>query len=263
MSLFFLHNPPRDNSRLKATMLLKFLPWLVSSVIAQAVDLADIDPKTLDPKRFLTIADGLHARLKYLDPAGSWSGTGGWDYNNILLKVQNYGCYCFIDAQFGAPAIGGLEGNKGEPVDEMDKLCLNLYRCHRCIYDFDHPNQGCSVESKYKSYFDDPTGEFICLKKQTDCQRAQCECDRDFVYKMADLWTNNRDVTWNFDKYYWKNHRKNKKPTFAYKTTCVSKGNAISNSADACCGLPGEKKPFNSANAECCFDGRLAAIGTC
>lgn len=242
-------------------MQLKFLPFL--GLVAAQVPTVPVDPADadIDPKRFLTIADGLHARLRYLDPTGSWSGSGGWKYNHVSVKLQYYGCYCFIDENYGAPAIGGLEGNKGDPIDAMDKLCLDLYRCHRCIYDFDHPADVCSVESAYRSYFNDKNGEFTCLNKNSACQKAQCECDKEFVHKIADLWTNRLDTTWSYDKYYWK-FRKNKMNTFSYKNTCVSKGGR-NNNADQCCGLPGNKRPYNSMNADCCADGTLAAIGTC
>lgn len=218
------------------------------------------------PRNFRSIADHMTERLRFLDPAGSWSGTGGWQYTKVLEKIQQYGCYCFVDERFSQTLSPiSLEGNKGTPVDEMDKLCLDLFRCHRCIYEFDYEGDTCEIESKYQSFFDDPTGQIECSIGNTPCQMSQCECDRRFVYMLADLWTNqdpNRETDYIYNRYYWKNDRNAKKgPTFGYRNTCVSNGN-IGNSADACCGADGDRKPFNSNFASCCND-KLSTFGSC
>jgi len=180
----------------------------------------------------------------------------------VLEKIQQYGCYCFIDNRFGATPLS-LAGNKGTPVDDMDKLCLDLYRCHRCIYDFDHPTEACTVESKYRSFFNDATGEVECDDPaNSNCQNSQCHCDRIFAMKIADLWTNQNGDNYQFNRYYWKNVKNGKAgPTFGYKNTCVS-SQAPNGQADACCGKAGEKKPYSSLMADCCND-MLTPLGGC
>ena len=219
---------------------------------------------TPQSRRFITIADNLTARLKFLDPTGKFTGNTGWQYTEVLSKVQKYGCYCFPDERFG-PGNRNLLGNRGTPVDSFDRLCLHLYRCHRCIYDFDHSSENCENESKYRSFFNDAIGAVECSPANSPCQMAQCECDRDFVVKVADLWTNqddSRNANFVYNRYYWKDFNNQKKgPTFGYRAECVSKGDK-SNTADGCCGPPGSKRPYNSMIASCCMDS-IEPFGTC
>ena len=148
----------------------------------------------------------------------------------------------------------------------MDRLCLDLYRCHRCIYEFDHSDDSkCATESKYRVFFNDDTGNIACLPANTPCQMAQCECDRAFAIKIADLWTNqdvNRKEDYVFNKYYWKDYKNSQKiPTFGYRATCVPNPNA-GNSANSCCGAPGEKRPFNNFISNCCAND-IKPFGSC
>lgn len=153
----------------------------------------------------------------------------------------------------------------------MDKLCLNLYRCHRCTYEFDHPaslsdNNDCTAESRYYTFFNDQTGEIECNKKQNSpCQMSQCECDRSFIEKLANLWTNsdvNRKKDFVYNKYYWKDFKNTKRMnTFGYKNTCVSTLENPNNN-DSCCGRPGERRPFSSVVNSCCDD-KVSTIGSC
>ena len=41
------------------------------------------------------------------------------------LKFVNYGCYCTPD--------GSKNSEGGEPVDEIDQLCQQLYHAYKCL----------------------------------------------------------------------------------------------------------------------------------
>ncbi|WKX94314.1 hypothetical protein Q1695_011511 [Nippostrongylus brasiliensis] len=79
------------------------------------------------------------------------------------LVYNNYGCWCGV-------------GGSHEPVDEIDRCCMNHDKCYDAAVDnkvcFDVPWE--YVDSyKWKCV----NGTAICAEAQDDCKSALCACD--------------------------------------------------------------------------------------
>ena len=55
------------------------------------------------------------------------------------MKFVDYGCYCTPSGQ--------KNGEMGEPVDEIDALCRDLFMAYKCLKN-DH--LGCAADTKYQ-----------------------------------------------------------------------------------------------------------------
>jgi len=202
----------------------------------------------IDPRKFSTLTQLVVNQLNLKDPSGTWTT------NDVSDRLTDYGCYCFAESR-------ELLGNRGKPVDEQDKLCLDLYRCHNCASKFDFPGD-CMFTSNYGIFLDQ--GEFKCsTTKNTDCERSRCECDKRFASRISELWTQNSG-SWSFDTFYWKQKKNVKKnPTFDAQAVCKPNGPTGITANNECCGEIGERIPFDNNMMECCADKRVTFIGQC
>ena len=201
----------------------------------------------LDPRRLSGLTQMIVNQLQIQDPTKKWS------FSEVASKLNQYGCYCFPKNN------GELYGNRGRPVDEQDYLCRDLYKCHNCVTRFDHPGD-CSFKSNYGIF--NSNNELRCsVNRNTPCEKSRCECDRNFAIKLAHLWT---DTNWSFNNFYWKQKRNAKRnPTFDATSVCVSDQSSQFSDLDSCCGVEGQRTPFDSFKMECCNGNRLAQIGMC
>lgn len=185
-------------------------------------------------------------------------------YSNKELssRLQNYACHCFPTDNSGE-----IIGGKGAVINDIDRLCKQLYDCHTCIHDAE-----CSALSKKDPEFDgykyniDPVSGQISCDNQTptpkepskmQCKKAMCECDRDFSKKLGAQWNDD-----NFDSKVWwntKNIQKHKKigdPLKEYEDVCKKKS-FLPNSHE-CCG----RSLINPVINDCCA-GTPVSVGSC
>lgn len=165
----------------------------------------------------------------------------------FFARTQDYGCHCWIK--------GSLEGmgGSGVPVDDIDKSCKELSRCHTCISlaNYADEDKACDpVNTKYKAKVSKKNGniDIKCLntlnKKKSnhgDCKRDLCECDKLFAQQFANHFSSWNSPFWKMDK----------------AGACVKPGSAnrsFGNKGppDQCCGpeFP-YMKPYNTADHQC------------
>lgn len=185
--------------------------------------------------------------------------------SEISKRIQNYGCHCF-------PGNSRAAGGKGPAVDEIDRLCAQLARCHKCI-EFDHGNfvdgSWDADIGKYR-WSEETDGSLSCDGNDEDHKRDLCECDRFYAVEMGKVWD---DLSYNMT--YW-NAKNNAEFDFDYANVCVQQYGP--GSSDDCCGDYPERYPYDSNTKmccdeagkayddsmyECCMDGRIVIAGTC
>jgi len=93
--------------------------------------------------------------------------------SQISKMIQNYGCHCF-------PGNSKAAGGKGPAQDDVDSLCAQLSRCHKCI-EFDHGNfveDGAwdSDIGKYK-WSENNDGSINCDENTEEHKKDLCSCD--------------------------------------------------------------------------------------
>ncbi|XP_048582281.1 neutral phospholipase A2 homolog taipoxin beta chain 2 [Nematostella vectensis] len=79
-----------------------------------------------------------------------------------LFKYIQYGCHC------------GYEG-KGEPVDDLDRCCMEKGRCYKGISESQvcGPNEDALYRETYATSSDCNS----CVRGQGECRSQLCECD--------------------------------------------------------------------------------------
>lgn len=186
-----------------------------------------------------------------------------------LEKYLYYGCYCFPDGH------NKLFSGYGDAIDEVDKSCRHLQTCYRCV-GVDYGQEECinSKGYKFSGVVDPVTGkkDIICKNKKKNCGAAQCECDRQLAFQLAEA-----EITWN------PNNQGNKYGFFDRTSQCnVQERSATANHdiETKCCGHYPERTPFaaNGPNGvrnccgsktydprilECCPGNVLQSLGTC
>lgn len=186
-----------------------------------------------------------------------------------LEKYLYYGCYCFPDGD------QKLFSGYGDAVDEVDKACRRLQTCYRCV-GVDYGQEECINTKGYKfsGVVDPVTGkkDIICKNKKLNCGAAQCECDRQLAFQLAEM-----EITWN------PNNQGNKYGMFDRASQCNVQERSATINHDIetkCCGHYPERTPYaaNGPNGvrnccgaktydprllECCPGNVLQSLGTC
>lgn len=186
-----------------------------------------------------------------------------------LEKYLYYGCYCFPDGD------QKLFSGFGDPIDEVDKVCRRFQTCYRCV-GVDYGQEECINTSGYKfsGVVDPVTGkkDIICKNKKENCGAAQCQCDRQLAFQLAEA-----EITWN------PNHQGNKYGMFDRQSQCniQQRSATVNHDIDTkCCGYYPERTPYaaNGPNGirnccgsktydprilECCPGNILQSLGTC
>ena len=94
----------------------------------------------------------------------------------------------------------------------------------------------------------------ITCKNATGCQRAVCECDKNFVENAGPAIAAHND---NNSIFYGN-------PAFDWDTHCSPPPRLPGKPrTPECCGAPGVRLPFNSTIKVCCADGRIETLGSC
>lgn len=165
----------------------------------------------------------------------------------FMKRINNYGCNCWTKGK--KSGIGG----SGQPIDELDRVCKELSRCHQCI-GIDYSYETCDpVKQKYKAKLATVDGkvQINCVnqmnKKGTnngDCKKSLCECDKKFAEGFAIKFQN-----WNED--YWQLDMKGQ-----YESSCnmpkAKMGGMGGGGPNQCCGAKfPDKKPFNDETHKC------------
>lgn len=174
--------------------------------------------------------------------------------------LRNYGCFCYPQGQ---NFVGPTNGFNGEPVDELDRLCKQLFRAQRCLT-IDSTNgvypKECNQDQAY-SFFQDNQGDVICgeenaSNKQTirkDCKIDMCELEKDFVNKVSNL----------FNSGYVKVNAFENMNQADYEATCARNsagGGTLSELA--CCGAGIERRTYNNVVNTCC-NNQVSSLGSC
>jgi len=190
-----------------------------------------------------------------------------------LEKYLQYGCYCFPqrDAQ--------LFVGRGDPVDEVDKVCKAFQTCYRCV-GIDYGQEDCinSLGYEFEGKENKKTGERTLQCKdakrseESKCSNAQCECDKALAEGLAQM-----EIMWN-------PNNSAMYGGFMMETSCkrVERSVTERDSVDVrCCGYYPKRSPyaFMSKNKgqrnccgektydpnvlECCPGDKLQSLGTC
>lgn len=176
------------------------------------------------------------------------------------VLLRGYGCYCYPQNN---NYVGPANGFNGEPVDELDRLCKQLYRAQRCL-EIDSNNgeypKICTVDQAY-AYHQDNSGDIICgeenapVKQDTrkECKIDMCNLEKDFVAKVSDL----------FNSGYSKNGAFDDMSETDYENTCTRLINAGGSPTElACCGTGIDRRTFNGLVNQCCND-QVSSLGSC
>lgn len=175
--------------------------------------------------------------------------------------LRNYGCFCYPQGQ---NFVGPTNGFNGEPVDELDRLCKQLFRAQRCLQidsdNGEYPKQ-CNNDMAYAFHQDANTGDVVCgeenatAKQSTrkDCKIDMCELEKDFVSKVSDLFNNG----------FVKNAAYENMGQSDYEATCArNSAGGGTQSELACCGAGIERRTYNSVVNMCC-NNEVSSLGSC
>lgn len=209
-------------------MLVKFT---ASILLAGSVCLAQNDTEPEEP--------GLR-KMKFIHQMVYSQLNTAMTIRQIELRLQNYGCHCFAENSRAA-------GGPGQALDELDSLCLDLKRCHKCIeMDFGNAvtDQWDADVGKYRFDVDSVTSEISCDRNTDPEKKALCQCDAFFAKQVGAMW-----VDADYNEANWHN-KKEGKATWVYEDTCKHKDEM--KAADSCCGAYPERKSFSSIDRDCC-----------
>ena len=204
----------------------------------------------------------LFSRFRSIFDMASITITTKYSNKELSSRLQNYACHCFPTDNSGS-----IIGGKGAVINDIDRLCKQLYDCHSCIHD----TECISLSKKdpafngYNYDIDQLSGQISCdvqtptpkKPEEAKCKQAMCECDRSFAKKLGDQW---RDE--DFDTKVWwnaKNIQKNNKngtPLKDYSEVCKKKS-FLPNSHE-CCG----RSLINPVISDCC-SGTAVSVGSC
>lgn len=121
-------------------------------------------------------------------------GKNTWEY------LFRYGCYCFPQL---ASVVQPSFGYAGKPVDQLDELCMKLYRAQKCLV-MDREDAGdseiCDVEAPYDFYVSRRGKKTVCSTKHDDCVIQNCELEAAFTDEVKkiieDGYKRNPDYKW-------------------------------------------------------------------
>ena len=66
----------------------------------------------------------------------------------------------------------------GVPIDPLDKICHNHYRCSKCT----EMDKGCNpLKENYKLLLDTDSFEFTCSADNSPCESIACSCDIELI----------------------------------------------------------------------------------
>lgn len=176
--------------------------------------------------------------------------------------IKNYGCFCY---PLGRKMVGPTLNFNGDPLDELDQLCKNMYRAQKCITidaeDGEYKRE-CETSQGFAWYVDG-TGAVQCGniddtakdRERKACKYTMCEIELDFAHKVASLFSNG----------YSRNDDFFRMEETKYLSTCARTDNNGSNGQQqelACCGKGLDRRIFNNLVSDCCND-VVESIGTC
>lgn len=171
---------------------------------------------------------------------------------NSLIK--DYGCYCYPDGQ---KTVGSKFNYHGPALDEVDELCRNLFFKQKC-FPIDSANDvyggnNCETDNRFRWYIDDNTNMPVCGDKvdvnyynRKPCKMNNCELEREFVIKIAELYENGYDTNSAFKRM----------DDATYQSICPSSnGTPSGKSRDLqCCGTGTSRRTYDSVIKQCCQD---------
>lgn len=203
--------------------------------------------------------------------------------NQHKYFLKNYGCYCFVTRD-GSKIVAPRNGYNGPPKDELDALCMTLFKAQKCLSAEQTENeQGdqCRIDRNYAftlrdQEFDTDGNPLLsdeemisCLPKKLKphqikkwskrpkniCKKTICEVEKEFAIRVKNLWESgfrqtNPDIIGMNDR--------------EYVNQCVNieKRSLNEDSAD-CCGKGMDRRSYNPVNKMCCADESLAPVGSC
>lgn len=173
-------------------------------------------------------------------------------------KYANYGCYCSPHQEQMSDA---LWLGKGEPVDEIDATCKQLWFGYKCLVK-DHGDY-CDSSKSY-SWEITEDGEIHCVDYKGTCKGDLCRLDLEFTKKiksMSELWIPDFHMDYGFDR------KTDCKGSTKYKDESLKiDGYARPpkpNPETKCCGQGLKRHIFNPERLQCCNDGSTKSIGSC
>lgn len=185
-------------------------------------------------------------------------------------KFMNYGCYC---------TPSGAGGNeRGEPVDQIDALCRQLYNAYHCLKkDYEQ----CDPKVPYNWEISDE-GKPVCSDNVGTCSGDVCRLDMSFTSQLVGMdhtWAGEFHALNGFDR------EKSCEQGSVKKSKNISSNDArvlledisgvqmndiggdammeINLSKTACCGEGMKRHLFRLDHLECCADGSTRQFGTC
>jgi len=191
--------------------------------------------KTTDDKRYFQLVKMMEHHNPTFDERKYWA----------------YGCNCLIlgDRPMSDPG-------HGPPIDALDTVCKQYKDCLKCAR-MEYGDMCIGEFIKYK--FKKIAGALTCRNSENTCERALCECDKQFAANHVAQ----KDV---FDEQYhmfWSTNNGGEMwDPQNDPTACPSNGGGPS--TPQCCG--GNGLPFHLYNSDvkqCCADRTVAQIGEC
>jgi hypothetical protein len=180
------------------------------------------------------------------------NGEDPYKLANSLIK--EYGCFCYPEGQ---KTVGSKFNYHGAAVDEVDELCRNLFFKQKC-FPIDSENGfydgiNCETDNRFRWYMDNDTNLPVCGDRQDPnyyarkpCKMNNCELEREFVIKVAELYQNG----------YQANPDYKKMDDASYQAACPAvQGTPTGKSRDLqCCGTGNARRTYDSVIKECCLD---------
>lgn len=203
--------------------------------------------------------------------------------NQHKMFLKNHGCYCYV-SEDEEKIVGPRNGYNGPPLDELDALCMTLYKAQKCLsqeMDQDRFGSKCQIERNYPFILEDQENDdngnpllsdeelIKCYPKKVlnggmgfnrwakrpknKCRMSICELEREFAIRVKNLWnsgyrSDNLDIVGMDDQ--------------QYAGKCVNLKKNVNIDAE-CCGEGMNRRPFDTVNKMCCADQSLAPVGSC
>jgi hypothetical protein len=99
------------------------------------------------------------------------------------VNVRRHGCYCWPDENHGDTIFGF-----GQPMDNLDNNCFDLWHCYRCVSQMNHCRNVDWVNHHYSCAFANKENgkyiDFLCSDAPGSCGKLLCECDAMFARKV-------------------------------------------------------------------------------
>lgn len=232
----------------------EILKWAYDAYDASQASRSEISNKDIRTILAKGNVMNLHAMISFLiGPEANEVERGSTPQN----KYASYGCYCSPHQE--QMSDGNWVG-KGEPVDEIDATCKQLWYGYKCLTK-DYGDE-CDSSKSYNWEITDQ-GELKCLEKKGTCKGDLCRLDLEFTTKiqsLADTWLSDFHLDYGFDR----------------ETDCKGTTNSYDNSSKnpsprppkptvetECCGKGLKRHIFNPERLQCCKDGTTKSIGSC